>query len=280
MAIVQEELAQHFAQVPLDVFGVYRTFLNPDWVYDGHVMQPTAKCAVILSLSGSADFVFDGEDRYRLEPGVVLLGGFNKRLSIEVGPEGFEYGLVHFLPSGGEEAAVRRLCEVSELHVPPDPEIAELHKQLLHASSSPDSMSLLEKKSLFYRLLNQLLLADRVSRNKTSYTVVDESIQYIQKHYMEPITLEKLAGRCRMKPKYFSYLFRKYVGLAPIDYLIQYRMNRASELLLQGGFPVASVARSVGYSDPYYFSRLFKKHKGMSPGKAGQEAAGDWAAGP
>ncbi|MFD0672880.1 helix-turn-helix transcriptional regulator [Cohnella sp. GCM10027633] len=73
-----------------------------------------------------------------------------------------------------------------------------------------------------------------------------------------------------MKPKYFSYLFRKYVGIGPIDYLIQYRMNRARELLATGQFSVAEVARSVGYLDAYYFSRLFKKHAGLPPGAVGE----------
>ncbi|MBB6633021.1 AraC family transcriptional regulator [Cohnella thailandensis] len=269
MPILYEELAQDLASVPLDVFGVYRTELTPGGLYDGHVMQPTTKCAIILSLNGQADFVFNESERYRLDPGKVLLGGLGKQLKIEVGDEGFEYGLVHYLPTGGSEDAIRRLAEVSMLQVTPDPEIVQLHSQLLQAASSPDSMSLLEKKALFYRLLNKLLLSERLNRNPESYTVIDEAIQYIQMHYMEPLTLQRLAERYRMKPKYFSYLFRKYVGLAPIDYLIQYRMNRANELLLQGRFPVASVARSVGYSDPYYFSRLFKKHKGLPPGQAG-----------
>nr|WP_285874008.1 helix-turn-helix transcriptional regulator [Halalkalibacter oceani] len=75
-----------------------------------------------------------------------------------------------------------------------------------------------------------------------------------------------------MKPKYFSYLFQKFAGAGPIDYLIQYRMNKAYELLMTGQFTIKNVAQSVGYADAYYFSRLFKKYKGVSPSRlSGQE---------
>ncbi|WP_309473831.1 helix-turn-helix transcriptional regulator [Paenibacillus thiaminolyticus] len=44
-----------------------------------------------------------------------------------------------------------------------------------------------------------------------------------------------------------------------------YRMERASELLKAGIFPIRDIAVSVGYANPLYFSRAFKKKFGMSP---------------
>lgn len=269
MALPYEELATEFARVPLDVFGVYRTELTAGTVYAGHVHRPTTMCGVVMGLRGEADFIFNGKERYRLEPGAVLLGGLDMRLEIEVGGEGFEYGLVHYLPAAGASGDLRRLTDVTMLRVGSDPELVRLLEQLLAASSSPGSMSLLEKKALFYRLLNTLLLSERLVRNKESYEMIDDAIGFIRTHYMEPLTLDMLAGRYHMKAKYFSYLFQKYTGMGPIDYLIRYRMNRANELLVTGRFPVSAVARSVGYADAYYFSRLFKKHKGLPPGKVG-----------
>ncbi|MBP1994866.1 helix-turn-helix transcriptional regulator [Paenibacillus eucommiae] len=267
MAFPYEELAQQFAVVPIDVYGVYRKTLEANLIYGGHVKQPTTKCAILIGLSGQADFLFNETDRYRLEPGKVLVGGVHKQLEIHVSSSGFEYGLVHFLPVYAEKDAEQRLTEVSMLHAALDPEVLRLLERLLHASSSPDSMGMLEKKALFYRLLNKLLLSERLGQNKESYLLMDEAISYIQTHHMETLTLDILAERYKMKAKYFSYLFHKYVGMAPIDYLIQYRMNRAEELLVTGQFPVSVVAKSVGYPDAYYFSRLYKKHKGLSPGK-------------
>ncbi|GGI44709.1 hypothetical protein GCM10008018_08450 [Paenibacillus marchantiophytorum] len=58
-----------------------------------------------------------------------------------------------------------------------------------------------------------------------------------------------------MNSKRFSYYFYKYTGFRPINFFIQYRMERASELLKIGDFPISYIAVSVGYANPLYFSR-------------------------
>ncbi|XID93392.1 helix-turn-helix transcriptional regulator [Paenibacillaceae bacterium WGS1546] len=264
-----EELARDFARIPLEVYGVYRTELKANLVYSGHVSRPTTRCGVVIALRGHADFVFDGSGRYGLEPGGVLLGGLGRKLEIYTGEEGFEYGLVHYLPVLADREDARRLIEVLMLQTAIDPELLHVLDRLLEAAASPDSMGLLEKKALFYRLVNHILLSERIRQNKESYSLIDEAIQYIREHHARPLTLDMLAERYQIKAKYFSSQFRKYAGIGPIDYLIRYRMNRANEMLVTGQFPVSVVAKSVGYSDAYYFSRLFKKHKGVPPSKVG-----------
>ncbi|MBP3966028.1 hypothetical protein [Paenibacillus lignilyticus] len=59
MAYSYEELARKFVQTPVDLFGVYRTQLEANQVYNGHVDKPTSKCAIIISLSGAAEFIFE-----------------------------------------------------------------------------------------------------------------------------------------------------------------------------------------------------------------------------
>ncbi len=264
-----EGLARDFAKIPLNVYGVFRTELQPDLIYSGHVARPTTRCAVVIALRGSAEFVFGGTDRYGLEPGSVLLGGLGQKLEIYPGAEGFEYGLVHYLPEPSDREDARGIVAISLLNAVPDPELLQVLDRLLQASASPDSMGLLEKKALFYRLVNRILLSERVGRNKESFSLIDEAMRYIREHHAEPLTLDMLAERYRIKAKYFSSLFRKYAGIGPIGYLIRYRMNRANEMLVTGQFSVGAVAKSVGYSDAYYFSRLFKKHKGLPPGQVG-----------
>nr|WP_272491110.1 helix-turn-helix transcriptional regulator [Paenibacillus apiarius] len=82
---------------------------------------------------------------------------------------------------------------------------------------------------------------------------------------MNPLTLDELAELHSMSPKRFSYFFHKYTGYRLIDYLINDRMERASELLKAGNFPIRDIAVSVGYVNPLYFSRVFKKKFGVSP---------------
>jgi len=130
-------------------------------------------------------------------------------------------------------------------------------------------IGVLNKKVVFYEVITTILHSEKQLLHKESYTVIQDAITYIHSSFMETITLTGLAERYNLTPKYFSHLFHKYQGIAPIDYLIQHRMNKAQEWLQTKQFTVATVARSVGYSDPYYFSKLFKKYKGVAPSFVG-----------
>jgi AraC-like DNA-binding protein len=78
-------------------------------------------------------------------------------------------------------------------------------------------------------------------------------------------TLEELAREATLSVPHFSELCRIQTGMPPLALLIRLRLQRAMELLQQGGHNVAEAARAVGYEDPFYFSRLFKKHIGVPP---------------
>ncbi|WNS45712.1 AraC family transcriptional regulator [Paenibacillus sp. MMS20-IR301] len=260
-----EELAHYFAATPIHLYGVYRTRLEGNRIYGGHVNKPTAKCAVIIALDGEACFDFDGGEQYVLKPGRILIGGAGRRLEITPSEDGFLYCLAHYLPSGAIEQGQRQNRDISCLDITLNPELLRLVDQLLNAASAPDVMDQLNQRSLFYQLVTNVLQSERYLQNEGSYLIIEDAIRYIQQHFTEPLTLSKLADRYELKAKYFSYLFTKYTGTGPIDYLIRYRMNKAHEWLLTRQFSVTTVAKSIGYSDPYYFSRLFKKYKGVAP---------------
>lgn len=267
-----EALAQAFLQAPFYVEGIYRTYLEPNGVYRGHIDKPTTRCGVVIGLKGEATFTFNGSRSIPLSAGASLIGGYNMHLEIEVGSEGFEYCLLHYMPENLDMQEAQLLADVTQLGKTCDPLLHQLMEQLLHAAQRPGAIGQLEKKSLFYRIVSLLLQAERQQQNGQLYPVMEEMLQFIQAHYMEPLTLKQLADRCQLKPKYFSALFQKFAGIAPIDYVIQYRMDQAQAMLMTGQYTVAAVARSVGYHDPYYFSRLYKKHKGTPPSQVMQSA--------
>ncbi|MNC08641.1 HTH-type transcriptional activator Btr [compost metagenome] len=260
-----EELAHYFATTPIQLFGVYRTWLEGGHIYNGHVNKPTAKCGVIIALEGEATFVFDEVEHYMLKPGHILIGGARRRLEVIPGSDGFQYCLAHYLPYSTSGEGQRRPEDISCMEAALNPELLRLVEQLLNAASAPDVMDKLNQRSLFYQLITKVLQSERYQQNEDSYLVIEDAIHYIQTHFTEPLTLTKLADRYQLKAKYFSYLFTKYTGTGPIDYLIHYRMNKAHEWLLTKQFSVSAVAKGIGYSDPYYFSRLFKKYKGVAP---------------
>lgn len=89
-------------------------------------------------------------------------------------------------------------------------------------------------------------------------------IEYVDQHLDQNLTLATLAAIAHMSPSYFSTLFKHSTGIAPHQYVIQYRINRAKQLLLQG-MSVAEVSLHLGFSHQSHLSRHFKRLVGVTP---------------
>lgn len=92
------------------------------------------------------------------------------------------------------------------------------------------------------------------------------AMEYINGHYRQEISVETLAGACGYHEKYFAKIFKEHVGVSPYRYLLNYRMNVACNLLLQG-HSVGSTAVNCGYPDLKSFCRGFKQQFGVTPKK-------------
>ncbi len=102
------------------------------------------------------------------------------------------------------------------------------------------------------------------SSNKTY--IVNTIISYLNKNYMKKISLNKISKNMYLSPVYISKLFKEETGDSPINYLIQLRLEKAKEILLNNeNISIQDIAKTVGYDDAYYFSKLFKKYYGVSP---------------
>lgn len=91
--------------------------------------------------------------------------------------------------------------------------------------------------------------------------------KFINKHYKEELSLEKVAEYLQLSPSYLSNVFKKETGQNFIDYVTEVRINRAKFLLKTTDLRIAEIARESGYADEYYFSKVFKKNVGESPMK-------------
>ncbi|QSF45900.1 AraC family transcriptional regulator [Paenibacillus tianjinensis] len=103
----------------------------------------------------------------------------------------------------------------------------------------------------------------RLPRQKSLY--VEECLHFLHAHYCENITVEMMSASLKLDRKYLSTLFKRTVGLPPQQYLLNFRIAKACELLAETGCTIGEISRSVGYQDPLLFSRMFKKVKGCSP---------------
>ncbi len=81
----------------------------------------------------------------------------------------------------------------------------------------------------------------------------------------EDLKIDDMAGAVGLGRTVFYEKVKSLVGVSPIDFLRQLRMQRAQQLLSRSTMNISEVAYSVGFTDPKYFSRCFKKDTGMSP---------------
>ena len=104
-----------------------------------------------------------------------------------------------------------------------------------------------------------------MDRNWGEGNVVDSIRKYIEEHYMEEIQLGELALVAHMSPTYLSGRFKRETGTSFTAYLMNFRLEKAKELLSSASIPCKEVARRVGYEDYIQFSKMFKKYIGLSP---------------
>lgn len=89
-------------------------------------------------------------------------------------------------------------------------------------------------------------------------------MQYIQEHYMEEITLERIARAASISKSGALHIFQSGIHISPVAYLIQYRLKKAAEQLQTTQKTVSAIALDTGFSSPEYFCRQFKQHYYMS----------------
>ncbi|WP_153721134.1 phosphoenolpyruvate hydrolase family protein [Sporosarcina cascadiensis] len=94
---------------------------------------------------------------------------------------------------------------------------------------------------------------------------IDFIKKYISLNYMNEITLNEIVEILNLSRSYVSTLFKKEVGISFTQYLIEYRLNRALEIIELENLPLNRVAEMTGYQDYSQFSKIFKKYKGISP---------------
>jgi transcriptional regulator GlxA family with amidase domain len=80
-----------------------------------------------------------------------------------------------------------------------------------------------------------------------------------------PWSVEQLANKAALSRSAFSERFTKAVGLAPMEYLLAWRMALAKDLLRGEGLAIADVAERVGYGSASTFSTAFSRHVGQAP---------------
>jgi AraC family transcriptional regulator len=88
---------------------------------------------------------------------------------------------------------------------------------------------------------------------------------YIQEHLEQELSLVELAAAVQLSPTYFARQFKHTTGLAPHQYVVRCRIERARQLLVDTALPLIEVGQRVGFLDQSHFIAVFRRHVGMTP---------------
>lgn len=120
-------------------------------------------------------------------------------------------------------------------------------------------------KEIRIYLKSWILKNNRENEKITYQSPVDIVIEFIKNNYAKDISLSYASNLVSLNYTYFSKTFKDHTGMNFHDYLTQYRMGKAKELLEGTNYNIKEIAKEVGYKNHRNFSNGFKKVYGRLP---------------
>ncbi|WP_455718827.1 helix-turn-helix domain-containing protein [Anaerosporobacter sp.] len=114
-------------------------------------------------------------------------------------------------------------------------------------------------------LIRSILQENYDMRAITSNYVISRTQHYIEQHLDESITVKTLALSANMSITHFNRIFKKELGMTPIDYLIDARITRAKNLLRRLDHSITDISLKCGFNSNAHFSSTFQKKVGITP---------------
>ncbi|CAG7651485.1 Arabinose operon regulatory protein [Paenibacillus solanacearum] len=90
-------------------------------------------------------------------------------------------------------------------------------------------------------------------------------LQYIDINLIKDMSIAELAEQVHHHPNYFIRFFKNHLGVTPMTYIYERRMEKAKQLIMSSDMPIGEVARATGFHDIFHFSKTFKKRLGVAP---------------
>jgi AraC-like DNA-binding protein len=127
----------------------------------------------------------------------------------------------------------------------------------------------LKIEGLLYFFMSKLVETRKDVFNQKAYKsaelYLEKSIEFIENNYSNNIKINDIASYIGINRSYLTHIFKKNINISPQDFLVNYKIDKACNLLQNTDLSIKVVAKSIGYSDPLTFSKIFKKVKGLSP---------------
>jgi AraC-like DNA-binding protein len=266
MKININELIAAYARAMIEIDSVYELVIPPNTKAIG-TRTMEGVCGFVVPIRGKAKFTID-EQTYYLEPGVIFHGGSHLSLDKEVlGDSQWEYALIHYrvVKPKEDKSFLERLHYSLNIGMNHYSYIITLAHKLYRSEKNPRIISELKSKVLFYSFLESIFENLQEIGCDSDEKVIESIMSFIESNYDKSFSVNDLAEKHNLDNKRFYYIFQKYAGIGPKQYIMRCRINNAKEMLITERYSITEIASMVGYEDSFQFSRMFKKNTGVSP---------------
>ena len=106
-----------------------------------------------------------------------------------------------------------------------------------------------------------------VSQDTKTLTRLKDIITYVERHYMEPLSLSDISDRFALNPEYFCRFFKKNMGFTFLEYVNMVRLSHIYSDLMQTGDSITQIMERHGFINYKVFNRMFKEVYGCLPSK-------------
>ena len=150
---------------------------------------------------------------------------------------------------------------------------SESSRVIRKALSQMNGMDELGRLSAMFNLLpfiftsSDYTFAGKPMRIERDVRRMQQISTYVMAHYVHPITLDEIAKEVGMNRSAFCSYFKRCKGMTFSQFVTEYRLNTACELLKHSSKGVSEICYLVGFNDLQHFIRVFTKKIGISPSK-------------
>ncbi len=208
---------------------------------------------------------------YTIEPGDLLLFNPHDNHACEqIDGKTLDYRCINIQP----EIMDRAMLEITgRAYLPYFTQQVVFHSELVPVLRELHQIMMEEerdfrKEEIYVFLLEQLIeeyTEQEVLSQNTEQSMEARAIcEFLEKHYMDNITLNDLCKLTGLSKYYLLRSFTKQKGISPYSYMEAIRIEKAKRMLEQGMLPI-DVAMQTGFADQSHFSNFFKKFIGLTP---------------
>ncbi|MDO5055487.1 arabinose operon transcriptional regulator AraC [Pasteurella oralis] len=218
-------------------------------------------------------YAFDGKQHLIMQPGQLLLFAPNAMQHYYRYSESqyWHYKWIYFYPHPkwgkwlnwvNSEQNIGRIMIKEHRYLQEISQIfSKIEQELKYGSSFKEDIA----TSLLEYLLIKCISAEKIAIDHAMDSRILKVCDFISEDLAKNLSIDLLAERVYLSPSRLSHLFKQSLGISLVQWRELQRVSEAKKLLYFSDIPISTLAKSLGYDDPFYFSKVFKRHTRLSP---------------